>query len=469
MARPLWRLCSLLCLTALALTAGVQAQPALGKKYALVVGVRDYESGKFEPLRFTENDAEELAAVLRDQGGFAVRVLTSARGKKRRADAPILENLRAAIKGMLARKKREDTVLVALSGHGIQARVKGRDESFFCPSDAQLNDPSTLLGLGQLFKDLDACGAGVKLLLVDACRNDPTAGRNVDVDTLPRLPRGTAALFSCKSGERAFESAKRGTGHGVFFYHVIEGLKGKARNSKRDVTWGGLVEYVTEAVSEDVPKLIGGGAQQTPELKVNLTGRSPVLVRLGLAKQPARKRGYQSPQAVFAAASAASAKSDYKAFLACLTSDSEKRMAGIFVCLGMMFRKVPGTAKDDGGKAIGEVFARHGLTEEKLKPYDPFKNGKDIKEVFSKSSRALGELVKDRPAFVQDFMAALKKTNAKQGAMPLMDGELTGVTIDGGRAKGTLVTRQAGTEKKVPIEFARVGGGWKIVMPDLPH
>jgi Caspase domain len=260
----------------------VWAQPPQGQKYALVVGVRHYDSAKLDPLKFTENDAEELNAVLRKSGGFLVRVLTTSRGEKIKADAPTVANIRAEIAKLLAKKTRHDTILVAFSGHGIQAKVseggKEKDESFFCPANAQLNDNSTLIALGKLFKDLDGCGAGVKLLLVDACRNDPAVGRNVDVDSLPRLPRGSAALFSCKSGERAFESPKRGKGHGVFFYHVLEGLKGKAKNSRGEVTWGGLVEYVTDQVSDDVPGLIGGGAKQTPELKVNPTGKSPVLV-----------------------------------------------------------------------------------------------------------------------------------------------------------------------------------------------
>jgi lysophospholipase L1-like esterase len=252
------------------------------RKHALVVGVRDYESGKFDPLQFTENDAEELARVLSEQALFtSVRVLTTTRGKKNPADAPTRANLRNALRTLLAKKGRDDLVLVALAGHGIQAKVgprKQTDESFFCPADAQLNNLGTMLPFGKLFNDLDRCGAGVKLLLVDACRNDPTIGRNVDVETLPRLPRGTATLFSCKSGERAFESKKLGKGHGIFFYHVIQGLRGEARNREGEVTWGNLAEHVTRAVSDDVPKLIGGGARQTPELKVNLTGKSPLLV-----------------------------------------------------------------------------------------------------------------------------------------------------------------------------------------------
>jgi lysophospholipase L1-like esterase len=272
----------------------VPARAEEGKKHALLVGIRQYRSGKFEPLRYTENDVEELAKVLGNEAGFSsVRVLTSTRGTRKSADAPTVANVRAALKTLLAGKGREDTVLVALSGHGIQARVKEagkeREDSFFCPSDAQLNDNDSLLSLGKLFADLDDCGAGVKLLLVDACRNDPRLGRNVDVDTLPRLPRGTAALFSCKSGERAFETPRLGRGHGVFFYHVLEGLRGKARNSDGEVTWLDLSRYVTRNVSRGVPVLIGGGARQTPELKINHTGESPVLVTAGtLRKNEAR-------------------------------------------------------------------------------------------------------------------------------------------------------------------------------------
>jgi formylglycine-generating enzyme required for sulfatase activity len=284
---PLGRLLSLGLLTALtvgfALLDATQAQPDKGRKHALLVGVRKYDSDKFEDLRFTENDVEELSSVLRESAHFSsVRVLATSRGIKERVHAPTAANVRQAIRELLARKTKDDTILVALSGHGIQSKVKEggkeRDESFFCPADAQMNDNDTLVSLGKLVQDLDDCGARVKLLLVDACRNDPKMGRNVDVETLPRLPRGTAALFSCSSGERAFETDKLGSGHGVFFHHVIEGLKGDAKNRRGEVTWSRLSEYVTESVSRQVPKLIGSGAQQTPELKVNLRGESSVLV-----------------------------------------------------------------------------------------------------------------------------------------------------------------------------------------------
>src|SRR5262249_26041439 len=122
---------------------------------------------------------------------------------------------------------------------------------------------------------------GVKLLLVDACRNDPRDSRSLDVDAVPRPPRGTAALFSCGSGQRAFETPKLGGGHGVFFHYVLEGLKGKAQNEDGQVTWDDLISFVKRQVPRAVPKLIGGGARQEPHQVANLTGESPVLLRLG--------------------------------------------------------------------------------------------------------------------------------------------------------------------------------------------
>jgi TPR repeat protein len=271
---------SLVLLAGLLLAQGDGA--AKGKRYALLVGVKDYDHAKLSPLRFTENDVVELARLL-SPAGYDVTLLTDSEGKKDAAKRPTGENVRRALQALMAKKAREDTVLVALAGHGVQLTVKEKDISFFCPKDAQLNDAETMLSLDRLFKDLDACGAGVKLLLVDACRNEPGArGRNLDVDNVPRPPRGTAALFSCASGQLAFETDKLpgGKGHGVFFYHVLEAMRSESlRNARGEVTWGRLVEHVTEKVSEAVPRLVGGGARQTPHEVKNIVGGSPVLVR----------------------------------------------------------------------------------------------------------------------------------------------------------------------------------------------
>ena len=42
--------------------------------------------------------------------------------------------------------------------------------------------------------------------------------------------------------------------------------------------WSSLADYVTEKVKQEVPHLIGGGAEQTPHEVKNLVGGSPLLM-----------------------------------------------------------------------------------------------------------------------------------------------------------------------------------------------
>jgi formylglycine-generating enzyme required for sulfatase activity len=121
---------------------------------------------------------------------------------------------------------------------------------------------------------------------VDACRDDPAAGRKVDVDNVPRPPKGTAALFSCASGQRAFETDKLGgKGHGLFFHFVLEGLRGEAKNLDGEVSWDDLTTYVRRQVPRTVVKVIREGAQQSPHLVSNLVN-SPVLVPASKERSP---------------------------------------------------------------------------------------------------------------------------------------------------------------------------------------
>ena len=84
-----------------------------------------------------------------------------------------------------------------------------------------------------------------------------------------------AAIFSCKAGQRAFEveSLK----HGVFFYHVLTGLRGEAADKKGRITFAGLAAHVGQEVPNDVARLVKGGAVQNPNLKAEYT-TEPLLI-----------------------------------------------------------------------------------------------------------------------------------------------------------------------------------------------
>src|SRR5262249_42369939 len=148
----------------LSLAAPVQAQ---GKRYALLVGVTEYDSSTFATLKYAENDAETLARVLKDAGYDETVVLTTSRGKKDKKVAPTAANVRARLERLSGKVKKDDLLLVGLSGHGMLWPVvdakskKEKDESFFCPADARplsgktLDElKKTMIPIGEVFRAL---------------------------------------------------------------------------------------------------------------------------------------------------------------------------------------------------------------------------------------------------------------------------------------------------------------------------
>jgi formylglycine-generating enzyme required for sulfatase activity len=251
-----------------------------GKRVALLVGVNHYDKRGFRDLEYAERDVEELAGVLKP-AGYDVHLLTGSAKDDSRAE---LKNVQKAIETILTGRKKEDLILIALAGHGLQIEVTGADgklraESFYCPADAEQGNAKTMLAMGKLFEEIDRRGGGHNLVLVDACREDPTRGRGLDGSRVQALPEGVAVLFGCRAGQKTFETKNAGGGHGVFFHFVLEGLGGKARNDRGQVTWDRLVEYVRERVEDGAPELLGDKTlAQTPNLIANLPGRSPILL-----------------------------------------------------------------------------------------------------------------------------------------------------------------------------------------------
>jgi tetratricopeptide (TPR) repeat protein len=265
------------------LVALLALAPAQAARYALLVGVRQYDRAELTPLNYPENDVAVLAEVLRVGGYRRVVLLTQTRGAFEERYRPTAKNIRRELKAFLDERTDGDTVLVAFCGHGVQ--LAGSDEPYFCPADTKLGEPATLLSLGEVYQSLAACKARAKVLLSDSCRNDPLSGdsRGIlgKVVSMPKdltggrkPPENVVALFSCSAGEHAYESKK--LRHGVFFHYLIEGLRGKATRN-RQVTLGTLTDFVQREVPDFVRGAVGPGVQQRPELVGRFSGTLALL------------------------------------------------------------------------------------------------------------------------------------------------------------------------------------------------
>ena len=153
-----------------------------------------------------------------------VRVLTLEKGSKEDPRfLPIGQNILTEFHLLAGDRKSEDSLLVALVGHGLTRKIKVKDAQgnevekstgFFCPLNADIRDTRSMIALDDLYAALEQSRAGVKVMLVDACRDNPTEG-NTGGDSLrsaagPGLGRGALLVLGrrgrlgrCRPGGRS--------------------------------------------------------------------------------------------------------------------------------------------------------------------------------------------------------------------------------------------------------------------------
>lgn len=259
---------------ATSVTAGQFELP--GRRYALLVGVNDYTY--FSDLTYCDDDINNLGRVLKGSGFDSRDTIVLRDGLTDHHLLPFRNNILTQFKNLLDSVQPNDLVLVAFSGHGVHLNGK----SYLCPSDANLDRAGeTMIALDTLYDMLQASPASQKLLIVDACRNDPTPSgtrapssigeTNEFTKSLQQQapPRGTMLLNSCAPNQFSVEDPKFKSG--VFMHFVIEGLRGQADADKDSkVSLFELyryAEYETKTYVRQTRNLV-----QTPVLKGEVTG-----------------------------------------------------------------------------------------------------------------------------------------------------------------------------------------------------
>ena len=191
------------------------------------------------------------------------------------------------------------------------------------------------------------------------------------------------------------------------------------------------------------------------------------LVCLSNAQAQDAKKGYATPEAVFEAVVKASKKKDFEAFTACLTPASQDKLAGQLAGVGVMFKAF--SAFDKEGKMkdkiadLDKIMDKHGLTKDAL---GKLKQTKDPKEI-EQNNKVIAAIVKNKPGFVGEIMKWLDFDNPAKGkGGPFENAELEGLKVTGNKATAMVVTKIDGKEQKQPWEFAKIEGGWRMVLPE---
>jgi formylglycine-generating enzyme required for sulfatase activity len=245
-----------------------KAEPFPGRKYALVVGIRNYKRDELRPLKYADKGATAIAEVLKN-GGYRRVVLMTYEAAADDADAlPTARNIREQLRSITEGCRRSDSVVFVFAGHGVQPA--GSKEHYLCPIDAELGDKDTLIALSDLYKELGKCKAGTKVAILDACYPRPVVNPSFRSAARPRpqdipLPDGVLALFSCSSEQFSHESER--SKQGEFFHYLLKGLAGAAANKTGAITLTALADYVRDEVPDAVKEGAGPRARQMPVLK----------------------------------------------------------------------------------------------------------------------------------------------------------------------------------------------------------
>ncbi len=184
------------CLASLAINSALAE-----KRLALVIGINDYK--EVPKLEKAVGDADAIGDKL-EKLGFQV---TKALNPDRRA-------LNLALSKLYGEIEPGDTVLVHYSGHGIE--IAG--QNFLLPADIPAPETgqedllkSESLPLSMLVDTLGEKGAGVRILIIDACRDNPFAkGGKRSLGGTRGLaavepPKGTFIMYSAGTGQSALD------------------------------------------------------------------------------------------------------------------------------------------------------------------------------------------------------------------------------------------------------------------------
>jgi hypothetical protein len=253
MNKPISSWVAALCCTLLALFAASAASAE--RRVALVIGNSQYKNSNlvlFNP----KNDAEDVAASLRSLG---FEVILRIDADRRDFDLAMTQFARVATYA--------DTALFYYAGHALQHQ----GQNYLMPTDAELEDELSLryemVSLDDVRAGLERAG-GVKIMILDACRNNPV---------LDGLKRRMTRLTRDAATVRGLARISGAQGEVVAYATAADQVAadGSGRNSpftaallKRLAEAGLEIGTMFRRVAADVTEQTKG--QQHPELLISL-------------------------------------------------------------------------------------------------------------------------------------------------------------------------------------------------------
>ncbi len=230
-----------------------------GKRYALCIGVNNFQDTTIPALKGARADATELADTLKKYGQFdVVEKMTDDVDPAfdKGHSYPSLANIRAKLAAMAKTIGPNDLVIFSFAGHGIATEETG--DGYLIVADTLKDDKwNTSLPIKEVLDWITKLKVRKSLLLLDACRESLPRGASRGInDAALRAQKFeqssvSAVFYATKTGWSSFDDPN--STHGIFTKFLLEGMKGKADyqmgNSDGIVTFKELSDFVEQQVT----------------------------------------------------------------------------------------------------------------------------------------------------------------------------------------------------------------------------
>ncbi|HEY9811105.1 MAG TPA: caspase family protein [Halomicronema sp.] len=227
-------------------------------RYALVIGIAQYQSPNLLALPKAVTDAEVFAQVLEDYGDYKVTRLPG----RRNADKNRFEmvdkkvggkELGEELKNLLLERGENSEVLIYYAGHGFTTSDNlGRQQGFLATSDSQLEisgetivsqkNSISLESLNQLIQDSNLSSL---VMLFDCCHSGFFLESQLVQKTLSAFTsqKDYYLITACRS----FETARsfKGEAHTIFTGSLLKGLSPENTGIHRRVTGDRLFDFIS--------------------------------------------------------------------------------------------------------------------------------------------------------------------------------------------------------------------------------
>lgn len=212
---------------------------------------------------------------------------------------PTRSVVESTITDFLKSSRKQDHLMLVFVGHAVE----NDGQVYLAPIEGDLTDPTSLIPLAWLYKELDSCVAHQKILVLDVCRFSPTIGIERPggqpmsakmEEVIKVVPAGLQVITACSAEERSMETD--GEPLGVFLDGFVDalqkGVQGQIQKQGDNIPIDKLFEATVKNVDalaveqkfKQTPKMYGAfkdnGAEFDPSEpmppKLAITGLKPV-------------------------------------------------------------------------------------------------------------------------------------------------------------------------------------------------